>query len=354
MRVLVLGAALGADHPRAARAVLGLAGRGHEVRWLGAPPSGASVEGVVTLASWTDLFASPVDVVIGGERHPGRLALAAWFTSARAMVIAVEGAGPHRWSRLQRWCWESVESAALVTPPDLEALRERPGPLDPERLVAWPAATPSDSPDAAHPDVDALERLAERLLARRRSGAARRAVFLDRDGTLIVERHYLGRAEEVELLPGVPEGLRLLAAAGYALVVVSNQAGVGRGLFPLGAVYATTARLRRELRREGIEIEAFYFCPHHPDDHCRCRKPGPEMLERAARDLRLALRESAMVGDKVIDVETGWNARALGILVRTGHGAAEERGLNGRSPDRVCANLLEAARWLASRPVETD
>src|SRR5262249_54734610 len=154
-------------------------------------------------------------------------------------------------------------------------------------------------------------------------------VFLDRDGTLVVERGYLTRVEDLELLPGVPMALRELHEAGYALVVVSNQSGVGRGLFPLSRVHEAMGRLRLLLRREGVELDAIRFCPHRPDAGCACRKPGIELVRAAAADLRLVLRESAMVGDKLLDVETGRAAGTRAVLLRTGYGRDEERGLDG-------------------------
>ena len=134
--------------------------------------------------------------------------------------------------------------------------------------------------------------------------------------------------------------------------MVSNQSGVGRGLFPLARVYQVMAALRHLLRRHGVELDAIYFCPHRPEDGCRCRKPGSELLERAAEDLVLDLRSCAMIGDKRIDVETAQRARAIGILVRTGYGAEEERRAReeGRPrPDAVADDLAGAVRWLLAR-----
>jgi histidinol-phosphate phosphatase family protein len=179
-----------------------------------------------------------------------------------------------------------------------------------------------------------------------------RAVFLDRDGTIVVERGYLADAEGLELLPGAAHGLRQLRAAGWALVVVSNQSGVGRGLFPLARVHELMARLRIVLRREGVELDGIYFCPHRPEEGCACRKPGTRLLERAAADHRLRLRASVMVGDKLLDVETGQRAGGRGVLVRTGYGREEEARLaaegTARAPDRVCDDLAEAADWILS------
>jgi histidinol-phosphate phosphatase family protein len=178
-------------------------------------------------------------------------------------------------------------------------------------------------------------------------------VFLDRDGTLVVEKNYLAQAEELELIPGVPEALRMLQAEGYALVVVSNQSGVGRGLFALSRAYEIMAGLRTLLRHHGLELDGIYFCPHRPDEGCPCRKPGTALLERAAADLGLDLRRSVMIGDKLIDVMTGQRAGARSILVRTGYGIEEEEGIRStleRPPERICRDLAVAAAWLLEHP----
>lgn len=170
---------------------------------------------------------------------------------------------------------------------------------------------------------------------------SRPAVFLDRDGTLIEDPGYLGDPGGVVVIPGVPEALRRLRDAGYALVVVSNQAGVARGLLTEADVRAVNGRLQQILAREEASVDRWYWCPHHPDlsGPCACRKPGIELLERAARDLTLDLGASWMVGDHPSDVEAGIRAGGRGILVLTGHGG------HGDVPDGtpVARDLAHAA-----------
>jgi D-glycero-D-manno-heptose 1,7-bisphosphate phosphatase len=160
----------------------------------------------------------------------------------------------------------------------------------------------------------------------------KRAVFLDRDGTLIEERGYLDRLELIEPFPWTPEALRRLQAAGYALVLVTNQAGVARGFFDEDFVRRAHAHLATLLAAEGVALDGYYYCPHHPEGtvaayrrHCRCRKPGPGMVEQAAADLGLDVARSFVVGDKWLDIELAANAGARGILVRTGYGAGTEQ-----------------------------
>ena len=154
---------------------------------------------------------------------------------------------------------------------------------------------------------------------------ARRAVFMDRDGTLNVEKHYLHRPEDWEWLPGVPEGLARLAAGGYRLVVVSNQSGIARGYYAAEAVERLHEFVNRALSARGARIERFLFCPHGPDEEppCECRKPSPGMMLRAAREMGLDLAASWMVGDKRVDVEAGLAAGCRVVGVRTGYGRKE-------------------------------
>ena len=150
----------------------------------------------------------------------------------------------------------------------------------------------------------------------------RPAAFLDRDGTVIEEVGHLGEPDRVVLLPGVPAALRRLSDAGFALVLITNQAGVARGYFTETEVAAVNERTAALLEQKGVRLEGWYHCPHHPDftGPCDCRKPLPGMLVRAAGDLELDLSRSWMVGDHPSDAEAGRAAGARSIMVRTGHG----------------------------------
>ena len=171
---------------------------------------------------------------------------------------------------------------------------------------------------------------------------------MDRDGTLVREIGYLSDPDDLELLPGVAGALRAAHAAGAVVIVISNQSGIGRGLFSARRVHETMARLRELLRAEGVELDAIYFCPHRPEEGCVCRKPAPGLLERAAEDQQLSLRSSLMVGDKRLDAGTGQAAGALGALVRTGYGREEESAIGEagtRAPDGVFEDLGAAVSW---------
>ena len=334
------------------RAAQGLARRGHLVLWHGA--SGAAGDASAGDGPVPTHGEAPgparADVVIGSARAPLRTAWLGWKAGAHCMVLALDAGHVRRWGPIERLACHSLYTAGLLEPAEREAFLAHPGGLELERVGLWSEEPPPPEPDPAHPDTEWLERACERAIARHRGRGARPAVFLDRDGTLVVERGYLSDPDEIELLPGVAESLRELKAAGYPLVVVSNQSGVGRGLFPESRVHEAMARLRQALRARGVELDAIYFCPHRPDAGCACRKPGTALLARAADDLRLSVRRSAMVGDKLLDAETGRNAGATGLLVRSGYGRDEERRLAGGTdepaPDGVFEDVPAAARWI--------
>jgi len=182
----------------------------------------------------------------------------------------------------------------------------------------------------------------------------RAAVFLDRDGTLIDELGYLARPEGVRLFPGAATAVRALNEADLAVVVVTNQSGIARGLFGEPELAAVHARLREELARQGARLDGILHCPHHPDfgAPCACRKPAPGLLLEAARRLGLALGASWLVGDGKRDLEAGWQAELAGtVLVRTGKGAQALAELTPEERARtlVAADLAEAARLVLAR-----
>ncbi|MBI5281369.1 MAG: HAD family hydrolase [Candidatus Solibacter usitatus] len=172
-----------------------------------------------------------------------------------------------------------------------------------------------------------------------------RWVALDRDGTLIAERGYLSDAEGVEVLDGAAEALLRLRELGLRVVVATNQSGVGRGYFDVGAVEAIHARIVEKLGAAGAVIEGFYVCPHAPEEECECRKPKTGLLEQAARELGLPMEECVVVGDKAADVELGRNAGGRSILVTTGYGAEDAGSVEA---DFVAGSLREAVEWMAS------
>jgi D-glycero-D-manno-heptose 1,7-bisphosphate phosphatase len=175
-----------------------------------------------------------------------------------------------------------------------------------------------------------------------------RAVFLDRDGVLIEDKNYLHRAEEVVFVPGVAEALKSLANAGFKLFIVSNQSGVGRGYFTLADVEQVNAHLVREFARQGVTFQKIYIAPEAPDQPSRGRKPSAQFLFDARDEFGLNLAHSYMIGDKLSDLECGWNAGIkASILVRTGYGTETEREAIGQLARAAIVNDLPAAAdWI--------
>ena len=195
-----------------------------------------------------------------------------------------------------------------------------------------------------------------------------RVVFLDRDGTINKEVEYLHRPEDLVILPGVTEGIRMLKEAGFSIVVVTNQAGVARGYYGEADVLRLHEYLNFCLRKEGAEIDGFYYCPHHPvhgigeyKKECRCRKPGIGMFEKAEERFSVDKGHSYMIGDKLLDVEAGNRYGVCSILVGTGYGQEImkeliQKGERG-SFAFYASDLKEAARWILNRepqPKEGD
>ena len=149
-------------------------------------------------------------------------------------------------------------------------------------------------------------------------------VVLDRDGTVIVERHYLSDPDQVELIPGAGPSLLAMSRLGLGLLIATNQSGIGRGYFDQPTLDQVHNRLRSLLEAEGVQLDAIYFCPHLPKDSCSCRKPETGMMERAAGQIGLDSSASFVVGDNQADIELGRRMGATTLLVRTGYGAKVE------------------------------
>jgi D-glycero-D-manno-heptose 1,7-bisphosphate phosphatase len=186
------------------------------------------------------------------------------------------------------------------------------------------------------------------------SSEFRSAVFLDRDGTLIEEVGYLDRPERVELFPWAVDAIRALNRAAFRVVVVSNQSGVARGFFDEATVDQVHARIADGLADGGARVDAYYYCPHHPDGKvaeyarpCECRKPGRALVDRAVHEFGVDPERSFTVGDRWLDVALARTIGARGILVRTGYGLAEEaRPPRGLVADAIVDNLIGAVGWI--------
>ena len=175
----------------------------------------------------------------------------------------------------------------------------------------------------------------------------RRAAFLDRDGTICEEMGYVNHMDRLRIFPFAAAAIRQLNEAQVPVIVVTNQSGVARDIFPESLVHQVHQKMIAELSAGGARVDAIYFCPHKTEDACECRKPNPGLLERAAGDHALDLSASWVVGDRYADLEMGYAAGARGILVMTGYGRGEyelHRTRWARQPDALAENLTEAVR----------
>ena len=190
------------------------------------------------------------------------------------------------------------------------------------------------------------------------------AIFLDRDGTINEEVGYLDRADKLAMIPAAFEAIRLINESGFKAVVITNQAGVAKGLFTEAFVRQTHEQLQAALKQKGAAIDAFYYCPHHPTEGpppyrlvCDCRKPAPGLFFQAAREMGIDLTRSCMIGDRYRDVEAAHRAGVKGVLVKTGYGmnVLDNNGPDQETPegkpDYVADNILQAVQWiLRNRP----
>lgn len=180
----------------------------------------------------------------------------------------------------------------------------------------------------------------------------RRAIFIDRDGTLSEEVGYVNHLSRFRLFPFAVDAIRLVNRSPFLAVLVTNQAGVARGYFPESLIHEVHAAVARDMAAGGARLDAIYFCPHHPSageppyrQECECRKPRPGLLHRAAADLGVDLARSYMIGDRLGDLELAWSVGAKAVLVRTGYGRGEllhHARAWPRQPDIVAEHLLEA------------
>lgn len=180
----------------------------------------------------------------------------------------------------------------------------------------------------------------------------KKAVFLDRDGTINEDVNYLNHPDQIELISGAAEGIKLLSDNDFIVVVITNQSGVARGIIEEENLPLIKERLCSLLEEKGARIDGYYYCPHYPEGKvekyavkCDCRKPESGMLRQAAEDLDIDLKESYVVGDKSCDVVLGKNVGAVSIMVKTGYGESEAENCKP-SPDYTADNLFDAAQWI--------
>ncbi|OGQ56331.1 MAG: hypothetical protein A3J24_07735 [Deltaproteobacteria bacterium RIFCSPLOWO2_02_FULL_53_8] len=173
-------------------------------------------------------------------------------------------------------------------------------------------------------------------------------VFLDRDGTINIDTGYLADPAQLCLIDGAAGAIRRLNEAGIKVIVVSNQSGVGRGFFTYADAMAVNERLVELLAASGARLDGIYYCPHLPDDGCRCRKPATGLVMDAAREHAIEIKRSCMVGDKASDIRLARNLGIKAILVLTGNGR-EELKKSTSAPDYVANDLADAVQWILTQ-----
>lgn len=185
---------------------------------------------------------------------------------------------------------------------------------------------------------------------------ADKVIFLDRDGTLTLEKDFVSEIEQVEFIPGTKVALKILQGLGFKLVIISNQSGIGRKIMTEKQVEKINDFILEELENDGIKIEGIYFCPHHPENNCNCRKPKTGLIEKALVKHNLKLKGSWVIGDKLSDVLLGKNIRARSILVLTGYGEEVKKKIESGSevfpwqtPDCIAKDILDAALYIKSQ-----
>ena len=244
---------------------------------------------------------------------------------------------------------EIIQACERVTGRKITVVEKPRRPGDPPRLVANSSLAQKElgfkvAPDALETIIRSAWDWKKKLMK------PRKAVFLDRDGTLNEDPGYLGHPDQMKLLPGVGEALARLKQAKFQLVVISNQSGVGRGFFSESMLISIHRKLDELLQPYGVRIDHYELCLHKPEDDCECRKPKPKLLLDAAAKLNLDFSESYMVGDKVSDLGAGRAAKCRGsALVRTGEGTKAEALISPKESDFVGDSLTDVVRWILSQ-----
>jgi len=176
-----------------------------------------------------------------------------------------------------------------------------------------------------------------------------KAVFVDRDGTLIHEKNFVSRLEDVEFVPGSVEAIKMLKGLGYRVVIISNQSGIGRGILTEKIVEEINDFIVNQLKGNDVLVDGLYYCPHSPEDDCSCRKPNLGLIDQASSELNLSLKNSWVIGDKDSDVMLATNMGGRAGLVLTGYGKKELEKIrldSDAKPDFVADDLLGAALWI--------
>jgi D,D-heptose 1,7-bisphosphate phosphatase len=176
-----------------------------------------------------------------------------------------------------------------------------------------------------------------------------KAVFIDRDGTINIDVHYLDDPNKFEMYPGVGEGLRKLKNNGFKIIVITNQSGIGRGYFTEKQLSNIHKRMKKEFQMFTVTLDGIYYCPHHPDDNCNCRKPNTGLFEQAIHEHNIDVKKSYILGDKILDVGAGKKIGVRTVLIPEPH--IKEEFLSKKNeweydPDYIADDFMDAVQWI--------
>jgi D,D-heptose 1,7-bisphosphate phosphatase len=179
-----------------------------------------------------------------------------------------------------------------------------------------------------------------------------KAIFIDRDGTINVDVHYLDNPDKFQMYPGVGEGVKKLKENGFKVIVITNQSGIARGYFTKKQLSNIHEKMRKEFQKFDIELDGIYYCPHHPDDNCNCRKPNTELFEKAVKEHNIDIKKSYVLGDKIQDISAGKKIGAGAILIPEPHLKGKFLSKNNdweSNPDYIADDFLDAVEWILKK-----
>jgi histidinol-phosphate phosphatase family protein len=174
-----------------------------------------------------------------------------------------------------------------------------------------------------------------------------KAVFIDRDGTINVNIEYLDDPNNFKMYPGVAKGIKLLKKNGFKIIIITNQSGIARGYFSKETLEKIHKKMENELSKKGAKVDAIYYCPHHPEDNCNCRKPETGLFKKAFKDFNIDSSKSYIIGDRMLDVEAGYKMGLKTVLVPEDKEKVEkEMRTSNIKPNFVCENFYSGVRWI--------
>lgn len=176
-----------------------------------------------------------------------------------------------------------------------------------------------------------------------------KAVFIDRDGTINVDVHYLDDPDKFEMYPGVGEGVKILKDSGFKIIIITNQSGIARGYFTEKQLSDIHEKMKKEFREFDVVLDGIYYCPHHPDENCNCRKPNTVLFEKAIKEHNIDVEKSYMIGDKILDVGAGKKIGAGTIIIPEPHIKDEFISKKNEwkyTPDCIADDFMDAVEWI--------